>query len=221
MNWLFYGVLIFVIGLCAYGYHKGLIRMLYSIGTFILSIVIMIVASPIVADVLMKNEDLMSKLQQPVQQLVQEKLDEGLNIDQILEENCHLPNSVVETIQEFVQEDAVTTQTNAVAQSVGICFAEYVCKIMAYIIVFVGVQIALFVVGRILNIVEKLPVINTMNRLGGVALGLVEAFGLIWVFFILVDACRTFEWGAKALELIMTNPFLCSLYENNLFLMFL
>ena len=60
-------------------------------------------------------------------------------------------------------------------------FANIVINIIALLIVFVLVFIALRVVGAVLRIVDKLPIISSINRVGGLVAGALIGFGVVWL----------------------------------------
>lgn len=86
MNWLFVGVMIFVFGMGVYGYNRGILRMLYSVVTLIISIVAMYFVSPFVADALKSNEVIMGKIEAPIQNTVNDKIEDGVNVQEILQD---------------------------------------------------------------------------------------------------------------------------------------
>lgn len=55
-------------------------------------------------------------------------------------------------------------------------------KIITAVILFIGFTIALWLLSHILNLFAKLPVIKTVNKLGGFAAGAINAYILITIF---------------------------------------
>ena len=104
MNWLFLIIIIFLISMAYGGYKKGIMRMLFSVISFFVATLAMIIVAPYVSDALVDSEPLMEKIKKPVYDVVMEQLDEGKNIDGILEE-YHLPQKLSTSIEKFVNEN--------------------------------------------------------------------------------------------------------------------
>ncbi|MBQ4284053.1 MAG: CvpA family protein [Lachnospira sp.] len=86
-----------------------------------------------------------------------------------------------------------------------------IVHIVVFILVFIGVRIIVSFTG----LVSKLPVIKQANKLGGLALGLVEGLIAVWVLFVIITAAGSTSWAADALADIGSNGFLSFLYDLN------
>lgn len=93
-------------------------------------------------------------------------------------------------------------------------------KLVNHIIVF-GIMYGLIMIGiKVLitsfDILAKLPVLKTMNRICGFATGLAEGILMLWIFFavaVVISATPAGQWiERKAME----NAFLTFLYQNNM-----
>lgn len=215
MNWLFLGTVIFIFVMGVYGYSKGLLRMLYSVAALIISVLAMIIISPFLSSMLKSNKSVMELIQTPIENAIEKKVDDGLDIEDVLYEYYHLPDNISSKITNMVSEDVEIAKAG-VTESIARAIAEYVCDLASYVIVFIAIRLILIVIGQLLHIVEKLPVIKTMNRLGGTTLALVEALGCIWIFFIIIEVIGTSEIGRQLIQMIWQNDFLRMLYENNI-----
>ena len=60
-------------------------------------------------------------------------------------------------------------------------FANIVLNVISMLIVFVLVLVILKLIGRVLNIVDKIPVIASFNRAGGLAAGVLIGVGIAWL----------------------------------------
>ena len=65
---------------------------------------------------------------------------------------------------------------------------------IAYIVAFVVAIIVVSVVANVLKIVEKIPVVKTVNRLGGAIVGACMGVILIWVALAIIGAFQNVEW---------------------------
>lgn len=94
--------------------------------------------------------------------------------------------------------------------------ADAVVERIAWILVFILISILLGVLIHVLDIIAKLPGIDTINHAGGLAVGLLEGLVIVWIFFLVITLCQGSEWGSQMMNEIQENPFLELLYENNL-----
>ena len=102
-------------------------------------------------------------------------------------------------------EPAVCTAlTNAVLNAIG------------FLITFICVALVVFIIGKILDLVTKIPGLKQLDMLLGGAAGLFEALLVVWLLFTAVTALGSSEFGQSMLSLINENVFLSFLYENNL-----
>ena len=69
---------------------------------------------------------------------------------------------------------------------------------------------------HLLDLVSKLPGVNGINHLGGLAIGLVQGLVVVWILFLFVILLQDSEWGQQMLNSIQENFFLKLLYENNI-----
>lgn len=212
MNWLFVGVMIFVFGMGVYGYNRGILRMLYSVVTLIISIVAMYFVSPFVADALKSNEVIMGKIEAPIQNTVNDKIEDGVNVQEILQDYYHLPQNVSSKISDMVRAQ---NSTETVVQSMSRTIADYICGLIAYISVFFVLRVVCVFLGRGIHIFERIPIIGTVNRIGGATLALIEALVCIWIFMTIVSMLNYTPAGHSLMQMIWNSEFLGNLYQDN------
>ncbi len=216
MNWLFLAVVLFIFIMGVYGYVRGILRMLYSVAALIVSIAAMVLIAPFLASILKSNATVMNTIESPIINTIGERIDENVDVESVLSEYYHLPKSISEKINELVSDDVASAKIN-IAQSIAREIAEYICDLLSYIIVFILIRIVIVILEKVLHIVEKLPVIGTLNHFGGVTLALVEAVGCIWIFFIIIQLFHTSHIGQLLINMVWENDFLRALYDNNIF----
>lgn len=90
-------------------------------------------------------------------------------------------------------------------------FAEAIC----FIVVFLMVYIACIVVMISLNLLASLPVLSTLNRIGGAVLGAVLGLLCVWIFMAVITVLAENGTGVQILEMIKESELLMGLYENN------
>ena len=127
-------------------------------------------------------------------------------------------------LQEFIQEKCI----EAIQENIGLDLegsiglgggieqvANLAAQRIAWIVSFILISILLGVLVHVLDILAKLPVIESINHLGGLAVGLLEGVVVVWILLFVIVLCQGTEWGRPMMESIQQNPLLRLLYENN------
>jgi len=210
-------VLLVILVVCAIGGFKaGLIKTVFSMFSFIIAIILSIWLSPMISDILQKNEKIVGD--------VNEKVEKALGLENkiIMEndqepfiENLPLPASIKESLH-FDEDMYDVLNVNS--------FGEYVTRKMTNMIInaaaFVGVFLLIIIILQVLcfalNLFGKLPVLSGINKIGGLVVGLLHGAIIIWVILIFITASGSASWGQAALESINKNAILSFLYDNNM-----
>lgn len=90
--------------------------------------------------------------------------------------------------------------------------------LMAFLIAYLVLWLALKYVCAALDLISKLPIINELNKAAGILAGLFRGIFMVWILFIVITVFRFTEWGAAALEMVKANRILGELYQSNLIL---
>lgn len=105
-----------------------------------------------------------------------------------------LPDFIVNILSESVDFDAYTTfNLDTYRSLIALSIRDTVLSIIAFITVFIGVIIAVKVVGMILNIVSKLPIVSNVDSLGGGIFGFLNGSVFIFIAFLFVSAILIFS----------------------------
>ncbi len=94
--------------------------------------------------------------------------------------------------------------------------AGAVVERIAWILAFILISVLLGFLVHALDIIAKLPGIDTINHAGGLAVGLLEGLVVVWIFFLVITLCQGSEWGSQMMDEIQKNPLLELLYEKNM-----
>lgn len=192
MDLLLIVILVIFGGFALHGYIRGLIRMIYSLAAVFLTIGLASLIAPYGAEFLRE--------QTPLYETIQEKSMEVLK--QQLEEKTELELS--DLLEESGMEQ-VTAQ-----------MADVILKRIAWILALILVGILLGILIHVLDLIARLPGINTINHMGGLIVGLLEGLAIVWVLFFAAALCQGSQWGSQMMDAIQNNDFLRFLYENNL-----
>lgn len=93
---------------------------------------------------------------------------------------------------------------------------QLVNHVGVFIILYTAIMMGMKVLINSINILAKLPVLKSMNRLCGFAIGLVEGVLVLWIIFAIAVAVAKTPPGQWVEAKAMENELLTFLYKNNL-----
>lgn len=177
-------IAIFVIlGLCAWGgFRRGLIRTVYRLVSFFVALFLAHQLYPHGAAFLRSTA---------LFPAIRNSIARAMNFESVFNEHIvgvglidqlPLPDALRALLHANNTPDMFALlQVATVEEYIAGFFANIVVNAMALLAVFILVMIGLSIAGYALDIVAMLPVISTLNRAGGLALGLVMGMILVWV----------------------------------------
>jgi len=202
-------VILAVIALCAIvGYRKGLIRTIYRLVAIFVAIFVARQLYPYVARAL-RQTMLLPQIRDAIANI--------LNLESLFSNHASARGAeVIDAlpIPAFLQYMLHTNNTPSMFEVLQVAtveeyisgfFANIVINGISILLVFALTMIALAVIGYILDIVSKLPVIRTLNNFGGLVFGVIISGVIIWLG--LVIAAVLFATGA--------NPTVFALLEGS------
>lgn len=239
MNWLLLIVVVVILGFAYRGYKKGLVLMILSAGTLILSIMITGFLGPIFSDSLCDSRIIMD--------YVSEQVNANLGIEQTMndaidmatgkntKEDVTIPSKLQETIVEqlglpnLVSSsvlDGTAEIVNAAGKVTANRFSEYLCREIArfivrgitYIALFILVRILLKIIVKVFQIVDKIPVVEDVSELAGGIAGALTGIMVVWIGFLFLLAFSGTSFGVACYQCINESSVLSFLYNNNLLL---
>ncbi len=108
-----------------------------------------------------------------------------------------------------------------VAERIGTLLAHFIIKLVAFAVAFALISIALHIIGRMLEIVTRLPVIHTLNKTAGAFLGVLEGVVVVWILMIIAIVFFNTTFGAAVLRAVNENSIFAAIYRVNPLLWFL
>lgn len=212
MNWLLIIVLGIIVINALIGLKVGLIKIIFSLFSFILALMLTVWISPSVNRILKNNESFYEKASQKVEGILFENQEQAGDDDKMIEE-LPLPKSIKESLIENKSKAEANIKAYIVSQVTDIAI-----NALAFVITFIVAFIALWVVSIALNIISKLPILNQLNKLTGLVVGGLQGLVIVWILFIVITIFSGTELGGTAFEQIESSVILAFLYDKNLFL---
>lgn len=246
MNLLEIIVLILAAVFAISGFRKGFVKKLATMLSLVLSIVLVSAALPFVTEVLKTNTPIYEFIVDQCDQLIAEKAAEEVmkvtgqeaentndfrsmgtqilaqigRIEQIeLIEELPLPDYMKDMLLNYNNAEgyrslAVSTFRDYVTHLI----ADIILNVLAFIVSVVVVQLVLYLIFTVLNILAHIPIIRFVNRVAGFGLGLVQAVVVIWFLFLILSMFAGTGPGMYLMSLVRESRYLYELYDANLFM---
>jgi uncharacterized membrane protein required for colicin V production len=210
MNWMLIIVLGIIILNALIGRKIGLIKIIFSLFSFIIALVLSVWISPSVNGLLRNNEAFYEKASRKVEDILFQEQTAASNEDDFIE-GLPLPKSIKESLMEGKAEQEANIKSYITTH-----VTDIAVKSLAFIITFAVVFVALWVLSIALNIISKLPILNQLNKLAGLLVGGLQGVIIVWILFILVTVFSGTELGSSSFEQIENNMLLSFLYDKNI-----
>lgn len=204
------------------GWVKGLFKSVLSVAGLIASIVVAVYAAPHLSGYLEENTQADERIAAYITEKLEysgvgEELSRSVQIAVISE--LPLPESLKDSIldnnnSEIYDLLKVSDIYEYIAKSV----AVVVLNAIVFLTLTILCRIFFFVLSRKMKDLTKLPIVRWVDKICGGLLGAVKGLIYIWVFFLLLSICSTFEWSQTILSQINASGILKLLYDNNILL---
>ncbi len=206
---LLIAVLIVLIFGAVKGYTRGFLRIAVWFAGLIAILFIVTKISPYVSDFLMENTKVYDNLKEKIvaeYEVNNEDLD-SFGFPELIKDSINTNNT-----SEIYEKLAVTL------------FSDYIAGYLSSLAIrsgtFVGLFVLLAVVQFILmmtiKIIEKIPVLRTVNRLLGMATGITISLVVVWLFFLAVMMFFGRSFGSWVFAQVGASRFLTYLFNNNI-----
>lgn len=221
-TWLGIAVLALIAAACIMGFRKGFVKEIVSVFFMLISFLLVWAVNPYVNTFVKEYTPVYDTIQDKCQTLVSEQIGNKKTLDkeeqnQVME-NMELPdllkNALVENnTAETYRYLAVSTFTEYISDSLAVMAVNGI----SFLISFVLSAAVIKLLGFILNVLTKLPVINGINKIAGAAVGVIKCIIFIWIAFLVLTLLCNTTLGQQGMALIQQDAFLNFLYSQNVF----
>ncbi len=224
MDMLFVAVLVILAGFGLHGYLRGMVRVLFSLVAVFLTIGLATAFTPCTAEFLREKTPVYHIIQEKCTEYIQEWTvqngKESENTDARSEETVIFGQKIPREMQDFFEAGAAESagqllENTGIYEKLGDFVAEQVLQRAAWTLSFFITLIVMIVLVRVLDLIAKLPVLDSINHIGGLAIGLLQGLIVVWILFLVIVLCQGNDWGRQMMQTIQENGFLRLLYDNN------
>ena len=163
------------------------------------------------------DETISEKIQINLEDNFGENLEEGTSIS---EEDSNISNSVIGLINGYISEANEKGTEN---------IAKYVSDEISYIAVSAIVILGIFIFARVISLILKfvldvivsLPIFGTVNKVGGIAYGVIRAFLIIYIVLAIISLLSPTLANTGLILAIKSSHIGSIFYNDNIILNFL
>ena len=219
MNWLLIGILIFMLICTINGYRKGFIRLAVSFVFVIITIALVRMVTPYLC-FLEQHTPVYSTIKENCMEIFREDAgdyDQEKKTDQVKAiESSRLPEKFKKSLMENNNAEIYSIlEVTGFDEYIGTYVAKTLTNIIAFVLAFIIIYLALKLILFSLDLIARLPVLHGINKTAGLLLGLAESLVFIWVFFLAITIFFTGKTGENLMGMVNDSLFLRFLYSNN------
>jgi uncharacterized membrane protein required for colicin V production len=226
MNWLSILVLAFLIFAIVNGFRRGLVRTVISMVSVVLAIILASFLSPHISEFLEKQTPVYEVMQDICEKQIEkyvtgEETDENEETQSSIIEGLPMPDSLKNRLLlDNTAEGYSQLVVGTFGEYLSVYIAHMLVKGIASLLSFALAMMAIRLLAFALESVAQLPVLSSINRVGGGLAGAVQGILIIWLCFLVITILCSFNmpWCQELYKLIQEDAFLTFWYNNNVLL---
>ncbi len=221
MDILLIVVLLILAGFGFHGYLRGLVRVLFSLIAVFVTIVLATSITPYVAHFLQTQTPIYHTVKEKCVDYLQSAVEDGIRQEtQEQGESTVFGIKIPKELQEALMENSAGQDSivgyMGIYEKAGEFVAGQFVQRLAWVLSFAVILALLSVAVHFLDLLAKLPVLKNINRIGGLAVGLLEGLLVVWILFLAVFLCQGTEFGKEMMDTIQGNAVLRLINDNNI-----
>ena len=191
------------------GYKKGLMNVIINICAFLIAIVASLILYKPISMIIINNTS--------IDDAIREEIINNTfkNAEEQIEENKEETSLVEQYITSKIEEQTIEAKKQAievVANSISIKAIE----ILTGIILFIAIRIIIIILKLLTNIINKIPIIEQFNEIGGVIYGFIKAIIIIYILLTILFFVVSIKEDGLIKNAIDNSYITKYLFENNI-----
>lgn len=207
------------------GMKKGLIRTVLSLVSIVLALVFAWILYPHVSNILGQYEPLHQAIYEPVNEFFTEQVPEllssmidsaGSSEQSAMIDELPLPQLIKDTLSlnnnpEAYEALGVENFIEYLSMTATSLILQALSLLLTLLISIIGLHLLM----KVTDLVARLPVIHSMNTLGGAIAGLITGYLIMQILFLLVTTFSGTSWGMSLMQQINESSILTFLYNSS------
>ena len=219
MNWLVLIVIFYLAFNLVLGYKKGIADMIFSLITWVLTVVLAIAISPVFANVITDytpfDQFIFDGARGRISDVIADaNISEGN--EQLLQSlGINIPTNLINAISSNQDVLGEIMEDSGLYDQLAMEITKLAILGASFIIVVVLSKILLSIIGKKLKLINKIPIVGQVNKVAGGAAGLGKSCLIVWIFFAVIALDSTGVLFGGIIKNKYDSPFLLFMYDNN------
>ncbi len=201
------------------GYKRGLVKMLSQfIGKFVALILATSFYKPfktLLINLTGIDEFVYEKVKQSLSSLGQHVTQNAISGNlQATEANAISQMQIPDTIKSKITE-YLTASSDKVAKSASLSLSDFIMTLISVFLLFLIIIIIIAIISHALDLVAKLPVLNSFNKLGGVILSLLTSYIMLTIAFLLLTSFISMDTSSSLGLMIQESTLAKAMIQYN------
>ncbi|MDE6181923.1 MAG: CvpA family protein [Eubacteriales bacterium] len=225
MNILDILIILVFIGCLVYGYFKGAFKEIFDILGFVLGIILFRIISPFINNWFLQSSFYEKIKEWIVIDLKFSSLFETVDIDLSNPANIealNVPNFIKEQLVKFNNAEVFASlNANNSSDYITGFIATTIVSLISLFFIILLTSIIISIILRFTKVLSKLPVLSKINKIGGVALGVINGILTLWLLGLIVLILVLFPPFSWLKEMLNNSAIASPVFENNYLIDFL
>ncbi len=217
-------ILILLLSVAA-GIKRGLLLTVFKICSFAISLFLSFKFYPYVGKFLREKAGIYEKLNAAIStklSLGDAIQNETLKVQNDFINNLGMPDIISKSlVQNNNPEIYKILNVNGIEQYISGYIANICINILSLLLVFMVVGIMMSIVVKTLDIISMLPVVSSLNKVGGALVGFAQGTLIIWFVFMIMTFFITSLFSQELFEGIQKTTIALKFYNTNLLMEFI
>lgn len=189
------------------GYKKGLVGILVGLVSLLLAIILGFIFQIPISNYLYENTNVGKSIEENIVKVIND------NINNEQTDKTGKENNIMDVFNKL-ENNAKKQEKNTVEQTSKM-ITMFILKGISFITILIVVYIICFVLQLVLNVVFDLPLLNVVNKFGGIGANLIQVVLKIWIFLGIVYFISSISSVTVISDAIQKTTLTKALYENN------
>lgn len=204
------------------GWVQGLFKVIVSVAGLIISIVVATYVAPHVSGYMEENTQLDEKMAAYISEEMQfsdmgQEATRGIQVAVINE--LPLPETLKSNILDNNNSEMYNAlNVNSIYDYIAKSIAVVILNTVVFLLLIFICRVFFFFLGKSIGTLTKLPILHSIDKIGGGLLGVMKGLIWIWIFFLVLSITSTFVWSQQIIAQIDQSVLLKLLYDNNVLL---
>lgn len=214
-------ILIAIVSISAIiGLAKGLIKTVFGLTSTIIAILLTLLLTPQISTYVVMNTSFDEMISEKAIELLglQKSIDIDISDVAALDtvRNLDLPGNVIESLIENMTPQVVKVMdVSSVVDYIGTSIASMAVNALVFLIFFIIIVLILNAIVTLLDLISRLPVLDQMNKVGGLIFGALFGVLIVWVMTLGLSFIISIQATSELSNLIESSILTKIFYYNN------